>query len=293
MKKIHIISLVFAAFLTILGTSSCHKGESGQEVSSSDCYFFQESFSFDLTSNPVIRIPVVRLGTSGDATVSVTSSGSSIFTVPSQVTITDGNRIGNLEVTYDISSLAYNETYTLTLSISEFKSLYGYGSATADIVYPTSFYEYGDGHIVENWWGEEEDKVMYARVFDDDILQCYLPDCWGDQSGPGYPVQDYVFYWNTATNMVYVPMRPMGCENWCIADRGAIDCMFSGPNHKEGSAEWMTYIDQFYTNAGFVHPYYDPAKKAFYLSDSAAVSPDTGEVVYGTPGSFDVFTLNQ
>ena len=51
-------------------------------------------------------------------------------------------------------------------------------------------------------------------------------------------------------------------------------------------------IDKHYAQIGWSQPHYDPAKRAFYLSDSAAISADTGEVVYGTAGTPDVFFLD-
>lgn len=284
------------AFLTVILIAVSCKDDGSAPASGSECYFFQESFSFNVSSNPEIEIPVVRLGTSGDVTVSVSSTGTSIFSVPSQVTIKDGERIGNLVVTYDKSRLEFNEVYGLEISISGYSSLFGYGKALAAIEYPTSYYEYGKGTIEEGWWGEQEDKVMYARDYAKNVLQCYLPDCWGHDSGAGYDVQDYVFYWNTETNKVYVPLQYMGTTGgdkvkWNIADRGVLACMFGGPGYKEGSSEWMSYVDDWYKNAGLVQPYYDPVKKAFWLSDTAAVDPATGKVVYGTAGTSDVFRL--
>lgn len=69
--------------------------------------------------------------------------------------------------------------------------------------------------------------------------------------------------------------------------------MFGGPGHKEGSSAWMSYVDGWYKDAGLTQPCYDPAKKMFYLSDTAAVDPATGKVVYGTAGTFDVFKLSE
>ena len=102
----------------------------------------------------------------------------------------------------------------------------------------------GTGTIYEDWWGEQEDKTMFVREYAENVYQCYLPECWGHDSGAGYPVQDYVFFWNTKTNKVYVPFQFMGCEDWCIADQGAIACKVGGPDYKVGSADWMTFIDQ-------------------------------------------------
>lgn len=176
MKSEKTISAFLSVLAVLFSAVSC-KDDGGTSGSSSECYFFQESFSFNVTSNPEVEIPVVRLGTSGDVSVNVSSTGSSLFTVPSQVTIKDGERVGNLVVTYDKSQLAFNETYELNLSISDYTSLFGYGKAVATIEYPTSYYEYGKGTIEEGWWGEQEDKVMYARDYAKNILQCYLPDC--------------------------------------------------------------------------------------------------------------------
>lgn len=289
MKKIFVL---FAVATALLSFNSCKK--SGDDsLSSTQGYFFENSFSYNVNTNPVIQIPVVRLGTSGDLSVNVTSSGPSLFSVPSSAVISNGNKVGYLEVSYSYAALQPNEEYKIELTIPEYSSLYGYGKAVVTIEKPliSEYYEYGEGKIVEGWWGEEEDKVLYVREYSENILQCYLPECWGHDSGAGYPVKDYVFYWNTATNMLYVPVQAMGCEDWCIADRGAIDCKFGGPGYGEGKPAWMEHIDAFYSAKGYKHPYYDPAKKAFYLSDSAAISPKTGAVVYGTAGEFDVFTL--
>ncbi|MDD6253981.1 MAG: hypothetical protein ACI3ZO_00310 [Candidatus Cryptobacteroides sp.] len=290
MKRISIIFYAAAAAGLMFSAVACDN-DSDSAGSSTELYFFQETFSFNVTSNPEIQIPVVRLGTSGDITVEVTSSGSNMFTVPSSVTLKDGERIGNLVVTYDKSKLEYNVEYELNLSISGYSSVYGYGKAVATIEYPTSFYEYGKGTIDEGWWGETENKTMYAREYAQDVLQCYLPDCWGHDTGPSYEVQDYYFYWNTKTNKIYVPLQKMGTDDWSIADRGTLACKFGGPDYKEGSADWMAYADNWYKEAGLQQPYHDPAKNAFYLSDTAAVSPETGAVVYGTPGTFDVLRL--
>ena len=188
--------------------------------SSTEGFFFKQEFNYNLTSNPVVEVPVVRLGTQGDLTVQVTATGASEFTVPGEVVIKDGDRMGTLAVTYDPSKLSFNQLYQVALAIKDYTSLYGFQNATLTIEKPTSYYKYGAGTIVEDWWGEQEDKDMYAREFAEDVLQCYLPDCWGHDSGAGYPVQNYVFYWNTKTNQVYVPFQFMGCEDWCIADPG-------------------------------------------------------------------------
>ena len=134
---------------------------------------------------------------------------------------------------------------------------------------------------------------MRRRTSDyaDNVYQCYLPECWGHDSGAGYPVQDYVFFWNTKTNKLYIPFQFMGCEDWCIGDQGSIACKFGGPDYKAGSAQWMDYIDKIYAGHAYPQPHYDPEKKAFYLSDSAACSPADGTVAYGNPGPPDVFYL--
>ena len=89
MKSVKTIFASLAALAVLFSAVSC-KDDDGTSGSSTECYFFQESFSFNVTSNPEIEIPVVRLGTSGDVSVNVSATGSSVFTVPSQVTIKDG-----------------------------------------------------------------------------------------------------------------------------------------------------------------------------------------------------------
>lgn len=291
--------MCLAALAAVACVSACKddEGVSGNSsgsgtVASTDCFFIEEQLAYNLTSNPTIIVPVARL-TKGEATVvNVNSTGSGLFSVPSSVQIENGNRIGEMELTYDPKSLTYNETYEVDITISDFKSIYGYEKVHVIIEYPTSYFEYGAGTIVEGWWGEQEDKTLFVRDYATNVYQCYLPECWGHDTGPSYDVQDYVFFWNTATNKVYVPLQYMGeGGNWHIADQGAIACRFGGPDYKVGSADWMDYIDRHYASIGWVQPHFDPDKNAFYLSDSAAVSPDTGEVVYGKAGTFDVFYL--
>ena len=291
--KINRILLSILACATFFGLSACQKGNDagGNQAVSDDCFFIEQQLAYNLTSNPTIIVPVARLAKAAEAVVNVSSTGSDLFTVPSSVKIENGNRIGEMELTYDPKSLTFNETYELDITISDFKSIYGYQKVHVIIEYPTSYFEYGTGTIYEDWWGEQEDKTMFAREYAENVYQCYLPECWGHDSGAGYPVQDYVFFWNTKTNKVYVPFQFMGCEDWCIADQGAIACMFGGPGYKEGSADWMAYIDKVYATHTYPQPHYDPAKKAFYLSDSAACSPADGSVAYGTPGRPDVFYL--
>ena len=291
MKRIRFVILL-TAFVSLLGVSACqNKDNPGGGVESSDCFFIEQQLAYNLTSNPTIVVPVARLAKGAEMTVNVNSTGSNLFTVPSSVKIEAGNRIGEMELTYDPKSLTFNETYELDITISGFQSIYGYEKVHVIIEYPTSYFEYGAGSIVEGWWGEEEQKTLFVREYAENVYQCYLPECWGHDSGPGYDVQDYVFFWNTATNKLYIPVQYMGCENWCIADQGAIACRYGGPNHKVGSAEWMAYIDQVYSTSAFPQPHYDPSKKAFYLSDSAAINPDTGAVAYGSPGTPDVLFL--
>ena len=291
--KINRILLSILTCATLLGLGACQKGNGagGNEAVSADCFFIEQQLAYNLTSNPTIIGPVARLAKAGEAVVNVSSTGSSLFTVPSSVKIESGDRIGEMELTYDPKSLTFNETYELDITISDFQSIYGYEKVHVIIEYPTSYFEYGSGTIYEDWWGEQEDKTMFVREYAENVYQCYLPECWGHDSGAGYPVQDYVFFWNTKTNKVYVPFQFMGCEDWCIADQGAIACMFGGPGYKEGSADWMAYIDKVYATHTYPQPHYDPAKKAFYLSDSAACSPADGSVSYGTPGRPDVFYL--
>ena len=291
--KINRILLSILTCATLLGLGACQKGNGagGNEAVSADCFFIEQQLAYNLTSNPTIIVPVARLAKAGEAVVNVSSTGSSLFTVPSSVKIESGDRIGEMELTYDPKTLTFNETYELDITISDFQSIYGYEKVHVIIEYPTSYFEYGSGTIYEDWWGEQEDKTMFVREYAENVYQCYLPECWGHDTGAGYPVQDYVFFWNTKTNKVYVPFQFMGCEDWCIADQGAIACMFGGPGYKEGSADWMAYIDKVYATHTYPQPHYDPAKKAFYLSDSAACSPADGSVAYGTPGRPDVFTL--
>ena len=298
MKYTRILAVLAAVSLLAV---SCKDDEgfgggavAGDELSMQG-FFSQQRYIYSLSSVSSLEIPVARLGKSGDLDVTITSSGSPEFTVPGSVTIKGGNRIGTAEIAFDKAALAYMESYELNVAISGFNSIYGYGQAVVQIdnPMPADFpYEvYGSGKITEDWWGEVEEKDLLYRDCGGGIYQCYLPECWGHDSGAGYPVQDYVFFWDTKTNKLYIPFQFMGCEDWCIGDQGSIACKFGGPDYGDGLRVWREYIDNVYKSSPFPQPHYDPATKSFYLSDSAACSPKTGAVVYGSPGAPDVLKL--
>ena len=60
MKSEKTISAFLSVLAVLFSAVSC-KDDGGTSGSSSECYFFQESFSFNVTSNPEVEIPVVRL----------------------------------------------------------------------------------------------------------------------------------------------------------------------------------------------------------------------------------------
>lgn len=291
MKTIYRLFLPLAAVLALAVSCGENEGPSAS-VSDKGGFFFKQEFNFNLTSNPVIEIPVVRLGTSGDLTVEVAATGASEFTVPAQTVIKDGDRVGVLQVTYTPSALTFNQLYELNLTLKGYDSVYGYPNARVTIEYPTSYYKYATGTVNEEWWAEvETDKELYVRDFAADLLQCYIPKCWGHDSGPGYDVQDYVFYWNTATNMVYVPVQYMGWQYQ--SDMGAKTCRFGGPNHPEASAEWFAYIDNYYkSHPELVHPHYDPDKKILYLGDSNWFNADGVNTSSDPPAKNDTFVFD-
>lgn len=292
MKKILAIILSAAAILSLAG--SCQKnGGNGGGGSSTEGYFFKDAFNFNVTSNPVIELPVVRLGNSGDLTVNLTATGDvDVFTVPSSVTIKDGDRMAAAVITYKDGSLTFNKVYNLVVTVSDYSSVYGYENATISIEYPTSYYKYGSGTMNEEWWAEVEDgKDLYVRDFAANLLQCYVPDCWGHDSGPTYDVQDYVFYWNTQTNQCYVPVQYMGWQY--MSDMGAKTCQFGGPGYEEASSEWFSYIDTYYTqNTLLVHPHFDPEKNVFYLADSNWFNASGVNTSNDPPAKNDTFVLD-
>ena len=293
------ILILLALSILVPFFSGCQEKEADDVSLSQQGFFSQQNYNYNLSREEPVTVPIVRLGTSGDLNLDITmkaaSDVSSIFSLPSSVIIADGNRVGNVEVLFDKTHLAYMETYVLNVAISEYSSVYGYGEATLQIANPLpddlSYEIYGEGCIIEGWWGEEESKQMFYVDCGGGIYKCYLPDCWGHDSGPDYPVQNYVFYWDTMTNKLYIPFQPMGTEDWCIGDQGSIACQFGGPGYAEGLRTWRDYIDEVYKNGSFPQPHYNPETRTFYLSDSAACSSADGAVVYGTPGTPDIFTL--
>ena len=270
--KTNRILLGLAALATLVGMAACQKPNgNGGTAASDDCFFIGEQLAYNLTSNPTIIVPVARLAQGAEKVVNVSATGSNLFTVPSSVTIADGDRIGEMELTYDPKSLTYNETYELDIAISGFSSIYGYEKVHVIIEYPTSYVEYGSGTIYEDWWGEKEDKTLFVRDYAD-----------------VYTNGIYAF-----ANMLNKAIKTINPDYCAVAfDKGKHTFRHElNPDYKAGSAQWMDYIDKIYAGHAYPQPHYDPEKKAFYLSDSAACSPADGTVAYGNPGPPDVFYL--
>ncbi len=264
--------------------------------------FDEETVSFD--------IPISRVDTTEALSVAIAASGEGVesgaFTVPSSVSFAKDEADAVITVTLDHEKIEVNVFLGLSLAIpEELATPYGTSllSITAGIELP--WIKFDEGTLTETWWDEvEEKKVLEYQQISDTVRFCRIKDCFGYETikkGEDYDVQDYVFYWNTNTNAVYVPMRYMGYPDDApvyYADETSFynDYWIGSSNpsgHIEGTKEWFDFADMFRNKyPEDYYPYYD-GNGGFYLADFYVVgSKAKGDylgVYTGGDGEIDYF----
>ena len=100
-----------------------------------------------------------------------------------------------------------------------------------------------------------------------DLRLCKIEGCFGYETGASYPVQDYIFYWNTATNQIYIPLHEMGYvpSSYGVpvyyGDESAFYNKYwseTSGGFDEGTADWFAFCDAFRAKyPEDYYPYYD------------------------------------
>lgn len=297
--------LAIAAAL-VLGLASCTKKapeyQPAPAVGNAEVFFApNQPTTVNLKGNEgVISVGVKRVQTASSLTATISSTSPSLFTVPSSVTFDAGAATAVLNITFQPASLEEEVEYAFNLTITSDTTPYGAAEYNFIATIPASWNTWRKGTLHEEpYWGEIETKTLYYQELSSELLLCKFEDCFGHDTGPTYPVQDYVFYWNTKTNRLYIPVQWMGYENsngltwfsdepafynlyWAMKNGAGYGAGTFGPGagQVEGSAEWFEFCDAFRdAYPEDYYPYYD-GNGGFYLAD---------QYIAGYPGDASVY----
>ncbi len=239
-------------------------------------------------STPSVDITLARASSelpALDVAITATGDATTYFNVPAKASFAADKKETKITVSAkDVNAMPMNEYYDLSLSVTDesLTSLYGSNGFSFKLGIELPWIRFSDGLLIEAWWGEEEPgKEMYYQQISDNLRYCKIDNCWGANSGPTYPVQPYVWYWNTETNYCYVPAQYMGYStssgDTYISDEAAFYNLYwnkqqpgkNGSGLEQGTDEWFAFHDArraAWAPDGDPFPYYDGAGR-FYLAD--------------------------
>ena len=216
-KTIQYLALACAA---VVGLASCVEKapayEAADPVGNSEVFFAPTlPASYNLKGNEgTLTVTVSRVSATSGMTVNLTSSAPGEFTVPSSVTFDAGAKTANIDITFDPESLVEEMEYPFTLTLTDETTPYGAAEYSFTASIPASWVVFAKGTLTEGWWGEvEPGKTLLYQDIGDHLRLCKIEACFGHDTGPEYDVQDYIFYWDTETNFLSIPMHYMGYTN--------------------------------------------------------------------------------
>lgn len=290
------IQYLALASVAVFGLASCVEEapayEPAETVGSAEVFFSPSlPATYNLKGNDgTISVTVSRVKSSGSLTANLTSSAPAEFTVPSSVTFSDGSKTATLDITFNPENLEEDVNYPVTITITNETSPYGSAEYSFTASIPSAWEVFGIGDLNEVWWGETEPKkaILYQDL-SETLRMCKIENCFGYEAfaaGEDYPVQDYIFYWNTETNQIYIPIHSMGYvpSNYGVpvyyGDESAFYNWYWADDYglEEGTDEWFAFCDKFRANyPDDYYPYYD-GNGGFYLADQYIVGmPGTAE----------------
>lgn len=253
--------------------------------------------SYNLKGNPgSFTFDVSRVDATNSLTVNLNTSADPIFKVSPSVSFASGAKTAAVEVTFDPSKLVEETPYQFTVTIGNETTPYGASEYSFTASVPASWTKFATGTLTEDWWGEVEPKMtLWYQDIDDHTRLCKIENCFGHDTGPTYDVQDYVFYWDTNTNYLRIPMHYMGYTNGSgyKVYYGDAESFFrdvyeydDALMQKNGYADVADYA---YNAQGYTRPYYD-GNGGFYLASWYFFSKeDKAGSGYSFGDSVDIF----
>ncbi len=290
MKRIVNI-LRYAAVLTAgLAIFACQKVKETYEPATPEqgdrVYFISEPTGTIklVKENPKMEIVVGRNSSDAalDAPLTVKGDATTYFDVPTKVSFAAGESQKILTIAVkDLDTVPVNSFFDLSMAVDEsLVSAYGLSAVSFKVGIELPWITFDTGTMVEGWWGETEPEMpMKYQQISANMRYCVVEGCWGHNTGEGYPVQPYVWYWNTETNACYVPCQYMGYSpeggDVYVSDEPAFYNWYwnmqeagkNGSGLEQGTDAWFEWCDARRAAwEGDPFPYYDGAGK-FYLGD--------------------------
>ena len=224
------------------------------------------------------------------------------FLIPSVVKFAAGEKAADLKIQIS-TPLSPNEFKTITLKLADASlgSEYGATSITFKVGVNLPWNKFGAGgtfYESPDWWGETEEKQIEYQVISENIWFCKIPQCFGKETiagGEPYECQDYLFYWNKATDILYPVSSWMGYESGgkkMFYGTEADWILFANniDPGTPGTADWFKWMDAARTAGSLKYiPYYD-GNGIFYICDcyffDLAENPQGSGVWDKTPDRF-------
>lgn len=272
------IKYLALASAMVLGLAACVQKapqyEPADAVGNAEVFFSPNlPATYNLKGNEgAFSVTVNRVQNTGSLTVNLNSSAPEIFSVPSSVTFDSGAKTAAFDITFDPASLEEDVTYPFTVTLANEVTPYGASEYSFTASIPAAWIKFATGTLTEDWWGEVEPKMtLWYQDIDDHTRLCKIENCFGHDTGPSYDVQDYVFYWDTETNYLSIPMRYMGYTNanGFKVYYGDAESFFRDVYEYDDELMqkngYKDVADYAYNAQGYTRPYYD-GNGGFYLA---------------------------
>lgn len=185
---------IYKFFLAVtamaLSLAACQ--QSGEEwkpapqVDGPAVYFPQETPSeVSLSSQETsFSIDIARSNTADNLSVTLTTSGDSLFTIPKSVQFGSGQGKVTLTIGYDLETLGFDNPQTFTIAVSDTTQTtpYGKSSVTIKAVIPSPWTSLGKGTITDNYYMEETREVeILQNDLDPTLFRLESPFVKGDK----------------------------------------------------------------------------------------------------------------
>lgn len=300
MKTLRNIFSVMLATVAVIGLFSCEEEspvyEPAQKESGSQVYFSKDVVavsSYNIRGVKSLPIQISRADTIVDATIGIKAvCGNPAIHFPKEVKFTAGKATANYVITIDESGIEDNTPYEVSLKIGNDTTKYGPAQYDFTLASELPWIKFSKGHMIEGWWGEEEDETMYFQQISENVRYCYITNCF-DTEGGAEPT-NYYFYWDTNTNYLSIPMQYMGFTNSSgykvyFSDGATFYEAYYGLDYlnSKGFADGVAFL---YDHYGDPRPYYD-GNGNFYLADYFYFDPagDKRGSGYQFGGTMDCF----
>lgn len=162
--------MIFAA-LAFAGVACDPAAESFMPGENVPGAFFSTSLptAYEVTSSEsAIDFTVMRTDASEAATATLTVTADDVFVIPSSVSFAAGQSTANVSVGFDFNKVVIDHTYTVSISIDSYATVYGRSDYSFTVLRPYVFEPIGTGYWVDNtvntFFGVDDDCPMAVEI---------------------------------------------------------------------------------------------------------------------------------